>query len=298
MAACSICDTSTLEPVGALCVTCAAAIAGPAPRAPGIITSKRGADDAAAWLIDAWGQLHPVGPACRVGRDRDANELLIADLVISAEHAELRCERGRWLVRDRGSANGSGIQQGPRVREAQLLHRGRVWFGSVEFYFWAETAPPVKDVPPPQVRTYVPERAAFRLVAPERGELKVRAAPGHPIARAPGELEYFSPDNGPKRRAALARLQFQLLRALCEAALSVADDSAPLVGTHELLTSLPFNTPHPEPNHVRQVVASLRATLERAGVPGGGAASAQGVIHATEGLGYRVTWQVSRVSPR
>ena len=75
------------------------------------------------------------------------------------------------------------------------------------------------------------------------------------------------------RRAALPRLQFQLLRALCDAAVAADDAHTASVGTHELVARLPFQTARPEPNHVRQVVLTLRERCA-AGVPGGDLAHA------------------------
>ena len=65
--------------------------------------------------------------------------------------------------------------------------------------------------------------------------------------------------------------------------------------SHELLAQLPFQTHRPELTHVRQVVSTLRATLDRVGVPGGGSVGPDAVIHAREGQGYRVTWRVRRL---
>lgn len=299
MNACSICATSADAATGVLCTSCAAEIAGPERRAPGIVTSLHSPDAAAAWLIDAWGQLHPMPARCRIGRDRDLNDIVIADLLVSAEHAQLSLDNDRWVVRDRGSANGSGVGgDGLRVREAEVAHRARLWFGGVEFYFWAQVEPPTRERLPLKVRTVVPDLAAFSLVKGEHGQLSVHQAPGHQAARAPGELTYTPPAGESARRVVLARLQFQLMRVLCERALSDGDDDIArrgLVSTHELLAALPFHTSRPEPNHVRQVVSTLRASLERAGVPRATSAGTDGVIHATERLGYRLTWEVRRL---
>ncbi|HLU67663.1 MAG TPA: FHA domain-containing protein [Kofleriaceae bacterium] len=290
-----ICSITSTDLIGVLCGRCSALIAGSRRRAPGIVSSRVDEAAAAAWLIDAWGQLHPLAERSRIGRDALANELVIADLAVSGEHAELRREGDRWTLVDRGSANGSGIGRSPRVRQAEPEHRAHLWFGGVAFYFWADPEPPARDVAPPAVRTLVPAPAAFQLTAAGAGELLVRAARGHPIDGAPGELEYRAPD-GSCRRAPLPRLQFQLLRALCEAAIGAGDSRAGALASHELLMRLPFQTPRPEPNHVRQVVSTLRAALGRAGVPGGGSAGPDGLIHAADGAGYRLTWTVCRMA--
>ncbi len=292
---CPICAIVSPEPIGLLCRRCAAALAGKPRCAPGIVRSHVAATDAAAWVIDAWGQLHPIGASCRIGRDQKLNDLTIADLRVSGEHADLRRQGSQWWLRDRGSANGSGVGNEPRVRKARVEHRARLWLGGVAVYLWAQPEPPALDVPPPDVRTLVPNAAAFHLAGPNGGELIVRPARGHAVDRAPGELEYTPAGADRPKRAPLPRLQFQLLRALCEAAIGADDAHTASVGTHELVARLPFQTARPEPNHVRQVVSTLRATLHRAGVPGGDRADTGGVIYASEGLGYRVTWEVSRL---
>ena len=294
MNGCVLC-ASTSERVGVLCGRCANDISEDGKRAPGIITSSVPKPIAQAWLIDEWGQPHAVGARCAIGRDRDRNDISIADLAISGEHAELRHEGGRWWLRDRGSANGTRLDHGPRLRDGELPHRARLWLGAIGFHFWSRPTLPAGEIAAPRVRTVIPGGAGFRLLARRRGEIHVRAASGHAIDRAPGELEYRALKRARAARSALGRLQFQLLRRLCEAAVTSDAGVSRSVATHELLRMLPFQSAHPEPNHVRQVVAGLRAALSRAGVPGGSSIGADGVIGAEEGLGYRVNWQVERL---
>lgn len=284
---CVICEVRGATRVGVLCERCAASLdAG--DRAPGIVSSNAPPGDAAAWLIDAWGQLHPISARCTIGRDRATNELVLADLTISAEHAELRREQTRWHLRDRGSANGSGIDRERRTRSTTVKHGQRVWFGVLSFFMWDRAAPPAQSVSPPDVRTLIPAPSSFHLVAPPHPHvLEVHAVEGYPIDHAPGELVYVA------KRTALPRLQFQLMRALCEAA---DENSSVGLRSHELLARLPFQTTRPEATHVRQVVSTLRAALERVGVPGGRDAGPDGIIHASERLGYRLTWSVRRAS--
>jgi hypothetical protein len=165
----------------------------------------------------------------------------------------------------------------------------------MSFYLWIGIDPPAHDVPAPAIRTVIPVSAVYRLQAPSGATMVIRPARGHPLDRAPGELELRGVGSKPRGRAALPRLQFQLMRALCEAALTATDDRSRFVGSRELADSLPFQTTRPEPNHVRQVVSTARATLARAGVADATATDGNGVIQAVEGLGYCVTWAVERV---
>lgn len=296
MSCCVACEVRSPEPIGLLCRGCAQQLVIGDRRAPGIVVVRPGVI-AAGWLIDAWGQLHPIPAVCRVGRDRDRCDLSIADLSVSAEHAELRRERDGWRVRDRGSSNGTGVGARARAKDSAVRHRERLRFGSIGFVFWALAEPPAVDVPAPEVRTIVPAGAAYRL---EGGDVTavIRAVRGHPLARAPGELECNGGAGKRARRTPLPRLQFQLLRALCEAVLeSDGDAHAAYVGSHELAATLPFQSSAPAPNHVRQVVATLRATLDRAGLPGAASVGDDAMIEAREGLGYRLTCKVVALDP-
>jgi hypothetical protein len=296
MHACVICDQRHPVPGVALCDACAGALTGDVRRAPGIVSSRVHPGQARAWLIDAWGQPHAVGERCRIGRDAARSDLVVAELLVSNEHAELWRDRGEWVARDRGSANGTCVGNGGRVREGALPHRAMLWVGPVGFYFWAQRTFPAGSTGAPRVQTLIPAPSAFQLVSKGRGELTVRAAHGHQAEHAPGEVEYIA-RRRTSVRLALGRLQFQLLRRLCEAAVQ-ANAASSAVSTRELLDTLPFQTARPEPNHVRQVVATLRSALERAGVPGGGSSGADAVVEAHQGLGYRLTWSVTRLEPR
>lgn len=292
---CAICGALARDTTGVLCSACARLIARGRRNAPGIVRSKTRPADAEAWLIDAWGQLHPIAARCAIGRDPEVNDVVITDLGVSGEHAVLSHERRRWQLRDLGSANGTGVGDQPRTRVAEPSHRDRMWFGGIAFYLWADPTPAADDVPPPNVSTVIPEACGYGLTSDDAGDVVIRPVRGHPIESAPGELEYYGRGNARKRRAGLPRLQFQLLRLLCDAAVGAEDSHAAFVGSRELLAKLPFHTPRPELTHVRQVVSTLRATLGRAEIPGGGSAGADALILAEEGQGYRVTWRVRKL---
>lgn len=93
--------------------------------APGLPGS--GGPEAALVLLYAEGfrGLQPAWPltlgqqeSWEIGRDPSASISLPVSAV-SRRHAELRCERGQWLVRDLGSTNGT-LVDGQRVLEAPL----------------------------------------------------------------------------------------------------------------------------------------------------------------------------------
>ena len=65
-----------------------------------------------------------------VGRRADADLQFDPerDLEVSARHALILYENGRWFVRDLGSRNGTYVN-GERVRQAELRHGDRLMFG-------------------------------------------------------------------------------------------------------------------------------------------------------------------------
>jgi pSer/pThr/pTyr-binding forkhead associated (FHA) protein len=74
-----------------------------------------------------------------VGRALD-NEIVLEDGTVSAHHAQLRWEDGRWIVFDRESRNGtyvsySGAPQDERPITRNALREGfTVRFGPARFY--------------------------------------------------------------------------------------------------------------------------------------------------------------------
>ncbi len=65
------------------------------------------------------------GETLRFGREPGSAVLVTGDAakVVSARHAELRCEHGRWLVADLGSRNGTYVN-GARVSPTRVLGQG------------------------------------------------------------------------------------------------------------------------------------------------------------------------------
>lgn len=81
----------------------------------------------------------------------------------------------------------------------------------------------------------------------------------------------------------LGSIQFALLRLLASRAAAEVEQPAELRGfvrNAELIAALPWNTPHPEDNHVKQQIRRLRRALQRIG--------AGDAIEARHGLGYRL----------
>jgi len=62
-------------------------------------------------------------------------ELVFADDTVSRRHAELRCDEGRWMLRDLGSSNGTWVN-GRRVMEAEVAPGDEVQLGGLELRLW------------------------------------------------------------------------------------------------------------------------------------------------------------------
>lgn len=70
------------------------------------------------------GEVLSLRPTTVMGRDSD-NTIAIDDPHVSAEHAELRYERGQWWLRDLGSSNGT-VLNGEPVRAVVGVRAGDV----------------------------------------------------------------------------------------------------------------------------------------------------------------------------
>jgi len=105
-----------------------------------------------AQLIVQGGQPRPLEEnEITIGRAAD-NRIVLDDPTISAYHAVILQQEGRFIVRDLNSSNGLKVN-GTRVSEAPLASRDQVKFGAVECLFQAASeelpqtaqSPPVRD---------------------------------------------------------------------------------------------------------------------------------------------------------
>jgi FHA domain len=89
------------------------------------------------------------------GRD-EANDVVVANLLASRVHAELRPEAGGYVLRDRGSSNGTWVN-GERVTARRLQPGDEMVIGGEVFRF--ETSDPLtsraRKAPPPALRVTV-----------------------------------------------------------------------------------------------------------------------------------------------
>jgi adenylate cyclase len=75
-----------------------------------------------------WTSVAPAGAT--IGR-KDSCDIVLASVDVSRQHAEVRFERGRWVVRDLGSSNGTFVGA-VRVTEHELRSGDRVRIGGFE----------------------------------------------------------------------------------------------------------------------------------------------------------------------
>ena len=102
------------------------------------------------WLTFADGTEHELRERFSIGRDEE-NDLTLESKKVSREHAEIRFERGRWILEDRASfngtyLNGNRLQPGAPVR---LHHADRIGIGpeTILFSWPAQTADPETTEP-------------------------------------------------------------------------------------------------------------------------------------------------------
>jgi pSer/pThr/pTyr-binding forkhead associated (FHA) protein len=91
-----------------------------------------------------------------IGRD-EQNDLTLESRKVSREHAEIRFERGRWILEDRGSFNGTFLN-GNRLQAGApvpLHHADRIGIGpeTILFSWPAQAADPETTEPHEEVAT-------------------------------------------------------------------------------------------------------------------------------------------------
>lgn len=259
---------------------------------------------ARAGLVDQWGRLHRIGDRIVVGRRPGPGGILILQSSISREHAEIYAdEAGAWFVRDLGSKNGTMLNE-VRVTEPAPIGSGdAVFFGQIGFLFvepvegehsalhhlslGSETlrdetgirspvyAPPEPILPPSEAVTLddEDEEEEITLVGLPRLDLRLI----EPSGGGGGFLETGD------TRVQLTATQFAFLEVLAQ---RMREESARpeavrgFIRSSELLADLPWDTAHPEENHLKQLVRRVRRSLSKAGLGN--------LIESRRGFGYRL----------
>jgi pSer/pThr/pTyr-binding forkhead associated (FHA) protein len=257
------------------------------PEAPGLcpeqVSSFLGSDDdvlkgedsesdgaGEAVLLDQWGRAHPLRPVSTIGREPGRATVAVLEASVSREHAELRRDGHKvWTVVDRGSTNGTFVD-GQRVQGSAPLGDGSVLaVGNVGFLFLTSRRSNLARRLTESIRATA-GRARATIPAPD---LRLIAAANG----GAGLVEYGATS------LRLGSTQFALLALLAERATAEAARPEAVRGfvrSIELIASLPWDTAHPDDNHVKQMVRRVRRALERLGV-------AQS-IESRHGFGYRL----------
>jgi pSer/pThr/pTyr-binding forkhead associated (FHA) protein len=225
-------------------------------------------DETDAALIDQWSRAHSLRASCVIGRDATC-PFAVLEASVSRRHAELHydVDTDAWTIVDFGSRNGTlldGEQLAPDRRK-RLGDRQLIVVGDVGFVFVLDRATLPQSAP-----------VAFNATAQS--------------ARRVGQLRLSPPTNEGAglvghgdATISLGSTQFALLRLLAERYLASRGESEELRGfvrSVELIANLPWNTAHPEDNHVKQQVRRVRRALERLGLPN--------AIESRHGFGYRL----------
>lgn len=242
------------------------------PRTPGLcaeqIVCLTDAETPAA-LVDGWGRAHPLDATTVIGRVPAEVDLAVLQESVSRRHAELtRDAAGVWSVRDLGSTNGTWID-GRRVeRPTPLVDLTRLTIGHVAFAFVVDGAAAGARAVTASIRRTAalePRTPSPTLILsePTGGGGGVASVRGEPVQ--------------------LAVTQYALLATLARrhaAEATQPEDVRGFVRSGELLADLPWNTPHPDENHLKQLVRRVRRALEKAGLPD--------AIESRHGFGYRL----------
>jgi hypothetical protein len=255
---------------------------------PGHVSSRLATQEAAAWVIDAFGTPHPLASGRTVVGRRPEADLVVLNSSVSRDHAELHRTEAGWQVRDLGSRNGT-VLDGRRVQgRATLLDRSQLKFGEVTFLFVGRPVA-MPDRSARSVDTHHAGRGPFRFnVRGAELELCVVGSEGEDSEAAGGALLHRASRGGAWSELSLAPLEFQMIRLLCVRA--VDDEGSPsrargCVPTKQLAKKLPFQSRYANEENVRQVVRRLRATLAEIG--------ADDLLVALPGRGYYLAWPVA-----
>ena len=254
---------------------------------------------ASAGLVDQWGRVHRLSPRTTVGRNPGPGGIRILESSVSRRHAELyRDGEGRWYVVDLNSKNGTLVND-DTINEAVELNLGdAVFFGQVGFLFFLLTGEEMANASHLQQHPNETLRAEqgvrSPLAAEETTELtdvtKTDIEETTYVGLQHAPLSLLEPTGGGGgyletngKQVQLTATQFAFLQLLTERMRTEADTSESVRGfirSSELLADLPWDTAHPEENHLKQLVRRVRRSLTRAGMGN--------LIESRRGFGYRL----------
>lgn len=227
----------------------------------------RDAEDGA--LLDQWGRLHRLWTSTIVGRELDDTDIAILEGSVSRRHVEFRRRaEGTWTVTDLGSTNGTFVE-GRRIHEpTDLQPHDRVTIGDVGFAFVAQGEVSLKELATESIKRTLEAQGA--QIDPQL-VLLGPAPSGGGVVEHDGTYVQLGPTQ-------YALVEFMAGRQRDDA--SKSPEMRGFVRSIDLITELPWETPYPEDNNVKQLVRRVRRAFERANAPN--------PIESRHGLGYRL----------
>jgi hypothetical protein len=277
-----LCCSGSVD-IGVLCRACARDVSPCDNLIPDHVRSTVPTAEAAAWLVDGFGNAHALAKTSTVGRSHDGHVVVLASSV-SREHAELQFGDDGWAVRDLRSRNGTFVDGVRCQGRAVLPTRAQLKVGDVALWFLAE----VHDEPDGAAAAATVSAGAIvrYLLTTHEVELCIVGA----VGKAGGAL--MSRPMGSHATAwaerSLTPLEFQFLRMLCHRAVEEAGSPAEIRGcisSKQLARDLDFQTKFANEENVRQIVRRLRVELVAVGTPD--------LVAAAPGRGYYITCPVT-----
>ena len=236
---------------------------------PQHLVAQGPAEPTGAVLVDQWGRMHGLASPTLVGREFGEVAFAVLDGSVSRVHAEFRRTGDGWTVVDWGSTNGTFVG-GTKISEPTRLSNGdMIAVGEVGFAFYEDGADRFKDQPAPVLAS------TFR--SPKEAEGPCLLILGQ-VAGGGGVVEF----NGEYVQLGPSRYALVRLLAARQAAEAARDEAVRgYVRSVEMLDEIPWDTPYPDDNNVKQLVRRVRRVLEAAGV--------SKPIEARYGFGYRLS---------
>lgn len=223
-----------------------------------------------AALVDQFGRAHWLWPVTVIGRELDESDVAVLESSVSRRHAELRHDAAaeRWVIGDLGSTNGTFVE-GRRITEPVGLSEGdRLTIGEVGFAFVTRRAGLFE-----QSVTESFKRTARALRSSGPVLILLGPAPG-----GGGIVEHSG------TYVQLGPTQYALVEILAQRWSDDDGKAEPLRGfvrSIDLIADLPWETPYPEDNNVKQLVRRVRRAFKRAGLGN--------PVESRHGFGYRLS---------
>lgn len=230
-----------------------------------------------ASLIDQWGNTHTLGARAVIGRVANDCTVAILHHSVSALHAqiELKATQGGWHVHDRGSLNGTRLNE-TVVRTSPVTDGDRLRFGDVSFFFCSHRLPAMR----------LTQGAGLTVPSKQRDlafSARVQDAAGKEMSlvqRSRGGIVRLDEDT----TLELARLEFALLQALAEKRMQASDPELAFMTADDILDALDFRGEVTTGDNVRELVRRVRRKLRAEGL--------DNLIESRQGVGYRLAWNV------